>query len=145
MRSKLHVLKNDRGEASYIGSVVFILVGALFLSLIISVFNVLSVKIKLDQSADQLVKQIQLQGGVNSETINQFEVLKSSLSVDDVTFHYDAQWLSKPTPMYDAVQLGTPFTVTLKAKVQLGGFWRVLPVNFYVQSKAAGVGEYFWK
>ena len=56
-------LKSEKGEASYIGTFVYILVAAIMIAFIINVFQVISVKQQMDHLADQLVKQIQLNGG----------------------------------------------------------------------------------
>ena len=62
------VLNNERGEANYFSTVVFIFIAVLLLAFIIDLFSIISTKQELDHAADQMVKQIQLSGGVNGET-----------------------------------------------------------------------------
>lgn len=60
-------LGNERGEANYFSTVVFIFIAILLLAFIIDLFSIISTKQELDHCADQMVKQIQLSGGVNRE------------------------------------------------------------------------------
>ena len=75
------VLNNERGEANYFSTVVFIFIAVLLLAFIIDLFSIISTKQELDHAADQMVKQIQLSGGVNSET-DETVVLLSKGEVD---------------------------------------------------------------
>lgn len=56
-------LKNQRGEANYFSTVVFIFIAVILLAFIIDLFGIISTKQELDHAADQMVKQIQLSGG----------------------------------------------------------------------------------
>ena len=72
------VLNNERGEANYFSTVVFIFIAVLLLAFIIDLFSIISTKQELDHAADQMVKQIQLSGGVNGETDELFEIFEFS-------------------------------------------------------------------
>ena len=61
-------LLNRKGEGTYIDSVVFILVAVIFIAFILNLFSIISAKQQLDVCADQLTRQIQLAGEVNSTT-----------------------------------------------------------------------------
>ena len=62
------LLLSERGDSSYISSFVYILVVAIMIAFIINVFHIISVKQEMDLISDQLVKQIQLNGGKSSDT-----------------------------------------------------------------------------
>ena len=49
------------------------------LAFIIDLFGIISTKQELDHAADQMVKQIQLSGGINSETDALFDFLCSEI------------------------------------------------------------------
>ena len=85
------VLNNERGEANYFSTVVFIFIAVLLLAFIIDLFSIISTKQELDHAADQMVKQIQLSGGVNGETDELFEFLSSQIEgAENISYSIDA-------------------------------------------------------
>ena len=52
------MLKNEKGEASYISVFIYILVAVILIAFIINVFRIISAKQQMDHAADQLVKQM---------------------------------------------------------------------------------------
>lgn len=140
-------LDNDRGEANYFSGVVFIFIAVLLLAFIIDLFSILSTKQELDHCADQMVKQIQLSGGVNSETEELFDFLCAQIhGADNIEYSIDASYHS-PTPsgMHHAIQLGNPFYITIEGDAKLGGFWRFSLVRIPIVARGAGVSEHYWK
>ena len=140
-------LKNERGEANYFSTVVFIFIAVVLLAFIIDLFGIISTKQELDHAADQMVKQIQLSGGINSETDALFDFLCSEIEgADNITYSIDATYKS-PTPsgMSRAIQLGTPFYITIEGDAKLGGFWNLDLVNITVVARGSGVSEHYWK
>lgn len=75
------MLKNEKGEASYISVFIYILVAVILIAFIINVFRIISAKQQMDHAADQLVKQIQLGGSVNGETDALFAFLSGKYQV----------------------------------------------------------------
>ena len=147
----LHKLKkalcNDRAEANYFSTVVFIFIAVLLLAFIIDLFSIISTKQELDHAADQMVKQIQLSGGVNRETEELFSFLCSQIEgADNISYSIDATYKT-PTPsgMSHAIQLGSPFYLTIDGDAKLGGFWNFNLVHITVVSRGAGVSEHYWK
>ena len=47
--------------------------------------------------------------------------------------------------MSRAIQLGTPFYITITGRAKLGGFWNFNLVNITVVSRGTGVSEHYWK
>ncbi len=138
-------LKNDRAELNYISTVVYIFVVALTLAVIMDVLAVIMTKQKLDTAADQVTRQIQLAGKVDDDTADLLTNLSADLGkADSVTYHVDTDYITKEG-CTTAIQLGTPFYLTLTADVQLGGFWEITGLPMTLKSTAAGVSERYWK
>lgn len=140
-------LGNNRGEANYFSTVVFIFITVLLLAFVIDLFGIISTKQQLDHCADQMVKQIQLSGGTNGETDALFQYLCSQINgANNITYTIDASYKS-PTPggMSRAIQLGSPFYITITGNARLGGFWNFNLVNIRIVSRGAGVSEHYWK
>ncbi|WP_326975352.1 DUF4320 family protein [Caproicibacter sp. BJN0012] len=140
-------MKSDKGEANYISTVVYIFIAVIFLAFILNLFSIISAKQQLDQCADQMVKQIQLAGGVNSDTEDLFEYLSGEIKgATNITYNIDSSYHSpRPSGMDKAIQLGTPFYITITGKAKLGGFWNFHLVNITVVANGAGVSERYWK
>lgn len=141
------ILRSERAEANYFSTVVFIFIVVLLLAFIIDLFSIISTKQELDHCADQMVKQIQLSGGVNADTDELFEFLCSEINgAENITYSIDATY-KRPTPsgMRSGIQLGTPFYITIRGRATLGGFWNFDLVNINIVSRGAGVSEHYWK
>lgn len=140
MKKIMHPLRSEAGEASYISTFVYILVVAVLIAFIINVFHIISVKQEMDHCADQFVKQIQLSGGVNSETASLFAYLSGEMNeVQDLNYQISCSGSSS------RIQIGSPFYVTVTGRCYLGGFWkfRLVPIN--LTANGAGVSEHYWK
>ena len=138
-------LSNERGEATYINSVVYILIVVVMLTIIMDVLAVIMTKQKLDSAADQVTRQIQLAAKVDEDTESLLSYLSGDVGkADSITYSINTAYVTKegcPT----AIQLGTPFYLTLTADVNLGGFWELTGLPITLQAKAAGVSERYWK
>lgn len=141
------LLRSDRGEANYFSTVVYIFVAVLLIAFILNVFSIISAKQQLDHAADQMVKQIQLSGGVNGDTEDLFSYLSENISgARNLSYEIDATYLSfRPSGMRRAIQLGVPFYITITGDVNLGGFWNLDLIHIRIQAKGAGVSEIYWK
>jgi len=145
---KIHkVLHNQRGEANYFSSVVFIFIAVLLLAFIIDLFSIISTKQQLDHCADQMVKQIQLSGGVNSDTDTLFQYLCSQIQgAENITYSIDSTYKSPiPSGMHYGIQLGTPFFIMIEGQAKLGGFWNFKLVRITIVARGSGVSEHYWK
>lgn len=141
MKKKIQrVLLSERGDSSYISSFVYIFVVVIMIAFIINVFHIITVKQEMDHMADQLVKQIQLNGGTNSDTSSLFNYLAGEMSdVDGLTYQITCPGNS------DRIQIGTPFYVSITGRCYLGGIWKfnLIPIN--MRAQGAGVSEHYWK
>lgn len=146
LRAK-QLLRSEKAEANYFSTVVFIFIAVIILSFIINLFGIISTKQQLDHAADQMVKQIQLTGGVSADTEELFEFLCSEINgAENITYTIDTTFKSpRPTGMRNAIQLGTPFYITITGRAQLGGFWNLNLINIRVVARGAGVSEHYWK
>ncbi|MFQ9478854.1 DUF4320 family protein [Waltera sp.] len=71
---------------------------------ILNVFHIISVKQEMDHISDQLVKQIQLNGGTNADTGALFSYLAAPLSeVEGLTYQVTSCGST------NRIQIGTPF------------------------------------
>ena len=133
-------LGSQRAEANYFSTMIFIFIAVLLLAFIIDLFSIISTKQELDYCADEMVKQIQLSGGINSETDAMFD------GAEDITYSVDATYQS-PTPpgMRYGIQLGTPFYITIEGRAKLGGFWNLRLVRINIVARGSGVSEHYWK
>ena len=101
------VLNNERGEANYFSTVVFIFIAVLLLAFIIDLF---------------------------------------SEGAENISYSIDATYTSpRPSGMTNAIQLGTPFFITIEGDAKLGGFWNFDLVNITVVARGSGVSEHYWK
>jgi len=88
--------KNERAEANYISTVVYILVVVVTLAVIMDVLAVVMTKQKLDAAADQVTRQIQLAGKVDEDTSALVTFLSSDLGkADNITYHVDTNYITK--------------------------------------------------
>ncbi len=114
------IIKSERGDVSYISTFVYILVAMIMVALILNVFHIISVKQEMDHISDQLVKQIQLNGGTNADTGALFSYLAAPLSeVEGLTYQVTSSGST------NRIQIGTPFYVTVTGRCYLGGFWKM--------------------
>lgn len=141
LKKKLkRLLLSERGDSSYISSFVYILVAVILIAFIINLFHIISTKQEMDHIADQLVKQIQLNGGTSGETDALFSFLSSEISdVEGLSYQVSGPGNTS------RIQIGTPFYVTVTGRCHLGGFWKFNLVPINVRSQGAGVSEHYWK
>lgn len=144
LRKKVYNI-DDRGEANYISTVVYILVVVVVLAVIMDVLAVIMTKQKMDAAADQITRQIQLAGKVDGDTEALVEFLTTDLGkADNLTYNVDTSYITKEG-CSTAIQLGTPFYLTITADLQLGGFWQLTGLPIRLTSSSAGVSERYWK
>lgn len=94
----------------------------------------------MDHIADQMVKQIQLSGGVTADTTALFNALANQLNeVDNLNYQVTCSVNSS------RIQIGTPFYVTIEGRCYLGGMWNFNLVPVDIRSQGAGVSEHYWK
>lgn len=134
------MLLSERGDGSYISSFIYIFVVVIMIAFIINVFHIISVKQEMDHMADQLVKQIQLNGGTSAETESLFDYLADEINeVDGLTYQVTSSGNTS------RIQIGTPFYVSVTGRCYLGGMWKfnLIPIN--MRAQGAGVSEHYWK
>ena len=104
-------------------------------------------KIKAEAKRRGLDVLVEVDGGINSETDSLFDFLCSEIEgAENITYSIDATYKT-PTPsgMSRAIQLGTPFYITIEGEAKLGGFWNLDLVNITVVARGSGVSEHYWK
>lgn len=134
------IIRSERGDVSYISAFVYILVAMIMVAFILNVFHIISVKQEMDHISDQLVKQIQLNGGTNADTGALFSYLATPLSeVEGLTYQVTSSGST------NRIQIGTPFYVTVTGRCYLGGFGKLNLVPIDIKANGAGVSEHYWK
>lgn len=132
----IRTIQSEKGEASYISTFIYILVVVIMIAFIINVFQIISVKQQMDYMADQLVKQIQLNGNTDSL----FSYLAGRFSgVEGLAYEVDS-----PDDT-EEIQIGTPFYVSVSDRCYLGGFWKLRLIPITIRASGAGVSEHYWK
>ena len=141
MKKKVkRLLLSERGDASYISSFIYILVVVIMIAFIINVFHIISVKQEMDYMADQLVKQIQLNGGTSDDTNSLFQYLAAEMNeVDGLDYQVSSSGNT------ERIQIGTPFYVSVTGRCYLGGIWKFNLVPINIRAQGAGVSEHYWK
>lgn len=110
------------------------------IAFILNVFHIISVKQEMDHLADQMVKQIQLNGGVNHDTDALFAYLSDNISgTEPITYVITCS--GNPS----RIQIGTPFYISVSATCYLGGFGNFNLFPIHIRSQGAGVSEHYWK
>lgn len=137
------VLRSNRAEANYFSAVFYIFIAVVVLAFILNLFSIITTKQQMDHAVDQMVKQIQLAGEVNSDTDELFDYLCDEIEgATNIRYHIEADYKSGRR---NAIQLGTPFYITLTGRAQLGGMWNFDFVNINIVARGAGVSERYWK
>lgn len=134
------LLLSERGDSSYISSFVYIFVVVIMIVFIINVFHIITVKQEMDHMADQIVKQIQLNGGTNADTDALFNYLAAEMS-DVEGLNYQISCPGNAS----RIQIGTPFYVSITGRCYLGGIWKFNLVRINMRAQGAGVSEHYWK
>ena len=137
----MKTLRSIRAEGTYISTVIFVLIAVIFIGLIINLFSIIAAKSQMDAAADQLTRQIQLAGEVNSDTDHLFSDITGHISAaENIQYSVSTHYLTGKK-----IQLNTPFSVTVTGTAYIGGFgdFNIFPINLV--SYGAGVSEEYWK
>ena len=83
--------------------------------------------------ADQLVKQIQLNGGTSGDTDSLFQFLAAQISdVEGLAYQVSSSGNT------GRIQIGTPFYMTVTGRCHLSGFWKFNLVSVPINIRAQG-------
>ena len=137
----MKILSQKKAEGTYISTVVFVLIAVIFIGLVINLFSIIAAKSQMDAAADQLTRQIQLAGEVNSDTDHLFSDITGHIgAAENIRYTVSTHYLTGKK-----IQLATPFSVTVTGTAYLGGFgdFNIFPINLV--SYGTGVSEEYWK
>ena len=145
MRKRIQTLLiEERGDATYTGVIVFTVIAMITIVLMLNVMSVVMMKSELDGAADQVARQIQLAGGVDSDTEDLIEYLRNGINAENIEFVIDTNFITAQGSN-TRIQIGTPFYLTVTADTKLGGFFTFADYPLTMTSRAAGVSEVYWK
>ena len=145
MRKRIQTLLTDeRGDATYTGVIVFTVIAMITVVFLLNVMSVVMMKSELDGAADQVARQIQLAGGVDSDTEDLIDYLRNGINAENIEFVIDTNFITAQGSN-TCIQIGTPFYLTVTADTKLGGFFTFADYPLKMTSRAAGVSEVYWK
>ena len=145
MRKRIQTLLiEERGDATYTGVIVFTVIAMITIVLMLNVMSVVMMKSELDGAADQVARQIQLAGGVDSDTEDLIDYLRNGINAENIEFVIDTNFITAQGSN-TRIQIGTPFYLTVTADTKLGGFFTFADYPLTMTSRAAGVSEVYWK
>lgn len=105
------LLRSEAGDANYLSTLLFIFIAVILLAFILNIFTIISTKQQLDHAADQMVKQIQLSGGINSDTDELFDFLCSEINgASDIDYSIHSSYHTPPA-CGDAASYSTRYTI----------------------------------
>ena len=122
------LLRSKRGEG-YIDVCIIVLVVIMMLALFTAAAPVMTAKMQLDNSADELVREAEISGRIGAETTARARVLSEKTGLSP-----KIEWSRN-----GKIPLNQEFTVTLTVTLDIGSF----PVT--LTSKASGKSEVYWK
>lgn len=154
MRKLKNVLNNERGEGGYISAVVFVMIAAMLMLFVVQLGGVVANKVSLDANTKQIVKKMQLEGGLTQgtwDTITEFNATYRKDANEDgdcndrgesVVIEIDTPTVGN-TETIRKVQLGDGFTVktTIENFIGFGDIGVWVPLT----STQVGVSEKYWK
>ena len=127
------LLRSKRGEG-YIDVCIIVLVVIMMLALFTAAAPVMTAKVQLDNSADELVREAEISGRIGAETTARARVLSEKTGLSP-----KIEWSRN-----GKIPLNQEFTVTLTVTLDIGfGGFGSFPVT--LTSKASGKSEVYWK
>lgn len=127
------LLRSKRGEG-YIDVCIIVLVVIMMLALFTAAAPVMTAKMQLDNSADELVREAEISGRIDAETTARARVLSEKTGLSP-----KIEWSRN-----GKIPLNQEFTVTLTVTLDIGfGGFGSFPVT--LTSKASGKSEVYWK
>lgn len=127
------LLRSKRGEG-YIDVCIIVLVVIMMLALFTAAAPVMTAKMQLDNSADELVREAEISGRIGAETTSRARVLSEKTGLSP-----KIEWSRN-----GKIPLNQEFTVTLTVTLDIGfGGFGSFPVT--LTSKASGKSEVYWK
>lgn len=147
MRNIRKLLRNNKGEA-YIGVAIFILI-AVFMTVFAMQMGAVTVKkLSLDSEIKQIVKTVQIEGGVTENTKDVIENVRNKYNTDGterikIAVKGEEMTLVSGTTDEYMIQLGKAFEVDADCTYRIG--FGKLGIDIPLTSKQIGVSERYWK
>ena len=135
----LKKLKNKRGEG-YIDMCVGVVVFVMVLVIAINIFSFITLRIELDQIADELIEEATYRGAFDGE----FSMRDDAMM--DQFFYYDIETGADKyfNTSLRRVQLGDPMWVKVSVDTYIKGLG-VFKIPVTVTVKKSGLSERYWK
>ena len=133
------LLKNKNGEG-YVDMCVFVVVFVMIIILAMNIFSFITLKVELDQVAEELIETATYSGRFDDEFYDR------DMNMLDQYFYYDIDYGADKyyNATYQKVQLGDPMWVTVSVETYLKGFGEIkIPVT--VSVTRSGISQHYWK
>lgn len=148
-------LLNDRGDGSMEVSIcIWLVVFVFMVMVVIEIFAAVIAAVNLNQAADTIAKQIQIEGVVNQQTFDVFEeAMKSHGNIGapalEVTLSSTGETITVDALTEKKIQLGESYTVAVTGTVGLGGYKMSTEdahrITIPLSARTVGVSERYWK
>ena len=108
-------------------------------------------KIKTDELFEFLSSQIEGAENISYSILAPLRMLMQVIRMEayrsrkEISITMPTYTSPRPSGMTNAIQLGTPFFITIEGDAKLGGFWNFDLVNITVVARGSGVSEHYWK
>ena len=140
MINTIKYIKNNKDGFSFIDTIVAIIVIAMMLTFTLNVYPVLVQKSNLNNFANEIIREAELQGEIGDKLDNRIEELKKETGVNPDKIIWDTTYIDGTYK----VQLNKVINVTLEKEAKIK-FIDYAPFKVPLTSKATGRSEVYWK
>lgn len=140
MINTLKYIKNNKDGFSFIDTIVGIIVVSMMLAFTLNVYPVLVQKNNLNNLANEIIREAELQGEIGDKLYQRIEELKKDNAVNPDKIIWDTTYINGT----HKIQLNQVINVTLEKEAKIK-FIDYLPFKVPLTSKATGRSEVYWK
>lgn len=140
MINTLKYIKNNKDGFSFIDTIVAIIVVSMMLAFTLNVYPVLVQKNNLNNLANEIIREAELQGEIGDKLYQRIEELKKDNAVNPDKIIWDTTYINGT----HKIQLNQVINVTLEKEAKIK-FIDYLPFKVPLTSKATGRSEVYWK
>ncbi len=132
------ILRSKKAEG-YIDVLVGVIALVLFLTVALSVFSFMTLRIKMDRIAEDLIETATYSGSFGKNFEEKIEELQTKYFPFDVEYSAD-EWFNSEKKQ---VQLGIPMHIKISVKSAIGGTAISFPITVSVSQ--SGQSEQYWR
>ncbi len=133
------ILKNKRGEG-YVDMCVGVVVFVMILVIAINIFSFITLRIEMDQIADELIEAATYSGCFDADFRDRDEAMLNEYFFYDIDYGADSYFNS----VYHRVQLGKPMWVKISVDTYVKGLG-VFKIPVTLSVTRSGLSQKYWK